>query len=283
MTDKRCTLFNLEKPLEIPTEEFHAEWWPLVDSFWTRIQHNYLITPDVIKCIRRYSKNTKQWALWARQHSPLLLQVTTTNPLESYLSELKRASSKTHALFGTPGTVYYAVPADFRTKRISIIDLSETILEQVHKFPFPVQELIIGKARAMSARIEKGKTPPELIAPECNCHFFSRYLLPCRHILHAHLFGTDPPEKLVTIEDWMNFQHMFDEAGMEVYQSRKLVEVPVYIETEEERRQTMYWLKANALLENVRNGFWKAMERGDDNDIQGFIDDLAHFAVSHSE
>lgn len=50
--------------------------------------------------IKRYSRNTKEWALWARQHSPLLVQVTTTNPLESYHSELKRRTSKTHGLFG---------------------------------------------------------------------------------------------------------------------------------------------------------------------------------------
>lgn len=39
---------------------------------------------------RNYIKNTNQWGLWARQHSPLLLQVTTTNPLESFHSEIKR-------------------------------------------------------------------------------------------------------------------------------------------------------------------------------------------------
>jgi len=33
---------------------------------------------------RNYQKNTKQWALWARQHTPLLLQVTSANALESY-------------------------------------------------------------------------------------------------------------------------------------------------------------------------------------------------------
>jgi hypothetical protein len=55
---------------------------------------------EVTAVIKRYSQNSKEWALWARQHSPLLLQVTTTNPLESYHSELKRLSSKTHGLFG---------------------------------------------------------------------------------------------------------------------------------------------------------------------------------------
>ena len=49
---------------------------------------------------RNYMKNTQQWALWARQHSPLLLQVTSTNPLESYHSELKRLMSSSHGLIG---------------------------------------------------------------------------------------------------------------------------------------------------------------------------------------
>jgi len=49
---------------------------------------------------RNYAKNTEQWALWARQHSPLLLQVTSTNPLESYHNELKRSTSPSHGLIG---------------------------------------------------------------------------------------------------------------------------------------------------------------------------------------
>lgn len=173
--------------------------------------------------------------------------------------------------------------ADFRTKRISVMDLPETVLEQVHLFPFPIQELIIGEAHEMSARIQKGKAPPELTLPECDCLFFSRYLLPCRHILHAHIFGTDPPEKLITIQHWREFQHMFDETGLDVYRSRELVEVPARMETEEEKKEMMYRLKANALLENVRNGFWRTMDRGEDIDIEQFIDDLARFSLSHSE
>ena len=49
------------------------------------------------------------------------------------------------------------------------MDLPETILEQVHLFPFPIQELIIGEAHEMSRRIEKGKAPPDKTQPECNC------------------------------------------------------------------------------------------------------------------
>jgi len=57
--------------------------------------------PDIQSYIQRnYQKNTQQWALWARQHSPLLLQTTSTNPLESYHSELKNRTSPTHGLIG---------------------------------------------------------------------------------------------------------------------------------------------------------------------------------------
>ena len=49
---------------------------------------------------RNYTKNTNKWALWARQHSPLLLQVMSTNPLESFHSELKKRMSSLHGLIG---------------------------------------------------------------------------------------------------------------------------------------------------------------------------------------
>ncbi|RHZ84001.1 hypothetical protein Glove_86g96 [Diversispora epigaea] len=61
--------------------------------------------------LRNYIKNTNQWALWAhciegshgqqRQHSPLLLQITSTNAIESYHSELKRTTVSHHGLIGT--------------------------------------------------------------------------------------------------------------------------------------------------------------------------------------
>ena len=62
---------------------------------------NNCTIPTIKNYIKRYyMKNTQQWALWARQHSPLLLQVTSTNPLESYHSELKKLTSSSHNLIG---------------------------------------------------------------------------------------------------------------------------------------------------------------------------------------
>ncbi|CAG8478152.1 21056_t:CDS:2 [Gigaspora rosea] len=48
---------------------------------------------------RNYQKNSRQWSLWARQHLPLLLQITSTNPLESYNSEIKKLiTEEVHAI-----------------------------------------------------------------------------------------------------------------------------------------------------------------------------------------
>ena len=62
---------------------------------------NHCSVPSVQNYIKRnYAKNTEKWALWARQHSPLLLQVTLTNLLESFHSELKKITSSLHGLIG---------------------------------------------------------------------------------------------------------------------------------------------------------------------------------------
>jgi hypothetical protein len=62
---------------------------------------NQCPVPSIQNYIKRnYVKTTEKWGLWARQHSPLLLQVTSTNPLESFHSELKKITSSLHGLIG---------------------------------------------------------------------------------------------------------------------------------------------------------------------------------------
>jgi MULE transposase domain len=62
---------------------------------------NRCSVPTIQNYIKRnYAKNTEKWGLWACQHSPLLLQVTSTNSLESFHSELKKKTSSLHGLIG---------------------------------------------------------------------------------------------------------------------------------------------------------------------------------------
>ncbi|CAG8502496.1 6013_t:CDS:2, partial [Scutellospora calospora] len=115
--------------------------------------------------VRNYKKNTHQWALWACQHSPLLMQVTSTNPIESYHSELKRTTSPHHGLIGTCHNIVAVdakkwsdaeyVAFEFRTKRILAFGVDYEILNEVHKFPYPIQKMVIDEIFAVAKRLEK--------------------------------------------------------------------------------------------------------------------------------
>ena len=69
-------------------------------------------------------------------------------------------------------------------------------------------------------RIEKGKGVPGLTSLDCYCLFRNRYLLPCKHIFHEHMYCN---VKLLTTDTWRMFQKIFEESGFEVYESRELV------------------------------------------------------------
>jgi hypothetical protein len=109
---------------------------------------------------------------------------------------------------------------EFHTKKISIYEVNDDIIKEIHKFPFPFQHLIVKEACAIMDRIEKGKSALGLISLDCFCLFRNRYLLPCRHIFHEHMYGN---VKLLTADVWRAFQRIFEESGFEVYESHEQV------------------------------------------------------------
>ena len=60
---------------------------------------------------------------------------------------------------------------DSRTKKISAYGVEDDIIEEIHKFPFPFQRLIIKEACAVMNRIEKGKSASGLTLLNCYCLF----------------------------------------------------------------------------------------------------------------
>ncbi|CAB4399051.1 unnamed protein product [Rhizophagus irregularis] len=113
---------------------------------------------------RNYAKNMEKWGLWARQHSPLLLQVTSTNSLESFHSELKKKSSSLHGAVHKIVDIDYkkrseaeSASFDFRIKKVSTYGVDDDILEEIKRFPFLFQQLIVKEACAVMNRLEKGK------------------------------------------------------------------------------------------------------------------------------
>ncbi|PKC57479.1 hypothetical protein RhiirA1_472440 [Rhizophagus irregularis] len=193
---------------------------------------------------RNYMKNTERWALWARQHSPLLLQVTSTNPLESYHSEIKRLTSSKHGLVSAVQNIVNIdlkkrsdsekVAFDFRTKKISAHGVEDDIIEEIHKFPFPLQRLIVKEA--------------------------------CAHIFYEHMYGNT---KLLTADVWKMFQEMFEESGFEVYESRE--SVITFVQTEKQKDIENRRLTVAELTERVRDRYWRVEEMGNVRRTEAYI------------
>ncbi|RHZ47085.1 hypothetical protein Glove_593g46 [Diversispora epigaea] len=217
---------------------------------------NNCSVPAVQNYIKRnYVKNIQQWGLWARQHSPLLLQVTSTNPLEFFHSELKRITSSLHGLIGATHNIFNvdykkrseseSAAFNFCIKKVSAYGVDNSILEEIHKFSFPFQNLIIKEACAVMCRIEKGKGVPSLTSLDCHCLFRNRYLLPCKHIFHEHLYGN----KLLTADK------MFEESGFKVYESRESFIVECGAQTEQQKSAENQRLTVAELTERVRDRY----------------------------
>ncbi|CAG8822871.1 3038_t:CDS:1, partial [Dentiscutata erythropus] len=100
---------------------------------------------------------------------------------------------------------------NFHIKKVSAYGVDNDIMEEIHKFPLPFQNLLIREACSIINRLEKGKGTPGLTSLDCHCLFYNRHLLPCKHIFHENMYGN----KLLTAEVWKRFQEMFEESGFE--------------------------------------------------------------------
>jgi hypothetical protein len=158
----------------------------------------------------------------------------------------------------------------FRTKKISLVLLDDDILQEIHKFPFPIQKLLGNEALAVSERLEKGKPPPSLLTAECDCYFFVRYLLPCRHIFHEHMFGQ---HRLLTDAVWHSFQLMFEETGFEVYEHGERVNVSKD-KPQAEKDAEHLRIRVEEVNERVRDRYFSILESGSIEESAQFIDCL---------
>ena len=162
------------------------------------------------------------------------------------------------------------VAVNFRTKTISIANVRPDILAEIHKFPFPVQKLIAEEAHAVSKRLQEGKEVPDLMIAECNCRFFNQYMLSCHHILHKQLCSNI---NILMPEMWRGFQETFEENGLEVYQSRGLVDVAQY-QVEVEKVAEKNRLSMNELFERARDQYYGLVDRGNMEEVAKFVERL---------
>lgn len=166
----------------------------------------------------------------------------------------------------------------FRTRRISVEGLDDQTLHHIHGFPLPVQRLIADEAMAVMERLAKGKAPPGMIELDCHCRFFTRYLVPCRHMFHEHIYGKN---KILTELAWKAFQDMFAENGMTIYESRGVVELPVVELTEAQREARRLQDEMEEFAERQRDAFFRVLERGDNAETARFLNHMRASADSY--
>jgi hypothetical protein len=91
----------------------------------------------------------------------------------------------------------------------------------IARFPVVIQKLLVPEVLAVEERISEGKDTPEFDEDlTCYCTFARRYLLPCRHIFHLN--SVTP---VLTPAKWEYYVSMFEEGGLEVYESIAAVHV----------------------------------------------------------
>ena len=116
------------------------------------IQEAITATPlDTKKAyIHRYwLKNSSKWAMWSRQNSPILLQITSTSPVESYHAVLKRKGNASFGIIGAckiiesanKGYVNRAARAklEFKTRSLTEVETYPFLAG----FPYPIQLLLV--------------------------------------------------------------------------------------------------------------------------------------------
>ena len=114
-------------------------------------------------------------------------------------------------------------------------------------------------------RLEKGKGVPGLFSLDCFCLFRHRYLLPCKHIFHEHMYGN----KLLTADVWQIFRVTFEENGFEVYESREsFIE---YVQPEQQKSAKNRRIAVGELTERMRDRYWRVEEMGNAERAQSFI------------
>jgi hypothetical protein len=90
----------------------------------------------------------------------------------------------------------------------------------IAEFPHPVQNLLGVELSSVSGCIATGKQVPTYDNDRM-CQFRRRYLLPCRYIFYLNIKQT-----VLTVEKWRGYLKLFDNNGMEAYETIGQVRVP---------------------------------------------------------
>ena len=161
----------------------------------------------------------------ARSHSMLLLQVTTTNALESFHAALKYGTKDRMTQFTLKGAALYTLRIAQRYEDRAIVAARNARRKQhprvveypwLSKPPHAAQVLVADELKF--AEEEQGDNFDRIShdnPAHCTCRFFMRYNLPCRHI-----WGYNLAFRQLIQAHFDSFAAMFEDCGFEVYEGQ---------------------------------------------------------------
>jgi hypothetical protein len=231
-------------------------------------------TKDLVRYLwNEWYLTRRSWAAYARQHSPLLLQITTTNCVETWHASLKRRSTTTPqmrskmSLKGCIETIF-TIGAEYeaRAENAESAANKRQLIEaqsfpQLLVFPYALQKRIIQQLREAIL----WKADPKIKVErkwrhhaQCDCKFYNKYLVPCRHIWYRHLLFN-----CLTDDDWQQWRNTFEDSGLEVYEHwHKVIESPQIATAEAKARQTRdrYTLKSKQYQSQLNTAWFNLLE-----------------------
>lgn len=128
---------------------------------------------------------------FARCHSTLLLQISTTNSLESWHSALKHGVKQSMLTWSFCRTVRHianiAHDYDKRAEKVAAAEWmsgqysDSALCPSMDKLPGSLQRLVLHEREEAELLIQEGQDPKDSEQVACDCLFWQQYQLPCRH------------------------------------------------------------------------------------------------------
>ena len=154
--------------------------------------------PSLVDYVRREwnLENSKKWALWARDHSLVLKQTTSTNAVEAFHKQLKSHKNmvgKMSNFLGVVRAVELVNDATLirRQKAIQTSKKESWITEKyeiLKQLPSAMQQQLESEYVSAQNLVNAGDETDRIVSnPTCECNFFAKYLLPCQHIFYQEI------------------------------------------------------------------------------------------------
>ena len=142
--------------------------------------------------VKKYMRNSEKWGLYRRTHSPLLLQIKTTNAIESYHAQIKMRCEKTDSFLASMKKLdkvfkgklnqQFKAKTDEKYKQLT----EAQAYPELELFPMAFQVLIRNQFNIAVSNLESGEISKYQVSgaesPVCPCPFYQQYFLPCSHM-----------------------------------------------------------------------------------------------------